>query len=111
MVSLYSRGLTIWMVTDRQVRLMRKCLVDGKPLKAAALGADMDERTVRKYRDLGKLPSELEVWPRTWRTRKDPFADVWGIQETCIAASSSRARRWLELCSSADHRAEVVAFG
>jgi hypothetical protein len=37
----------------------------------------MDEKTARKYRDLGKLPSELEPWPRTWRTREDPFADVW----------------------------------
>ena len=32
--------------------------------------------TARKYRKLGKLPSELEQ-PHTWRTRKDPFEDVW----------------------------------
>jgi transposase len=65
------------MVTDRQVRQMRALVMAGKSLKAAALRTDMDEKTARKYRDLGKLPGELEVWPRTWRTRTDPFADVW----------------------------------
>jgi hypothetical protein len=65
------------MVTDRQVRRLRMFLMAGKSLTAAALRSDMDEKTARKYRDLGKLPTELEVWPRTWRTRKDPFADVW----------------------------------
>ncbi len=65
------------MVTDRQVRRLRMLLMDGKSLKAAALRTDMDEKTARKYRDLGKLPAELEVLPRTWRTRKDSFADVW----------------------------------
>ncbi|MCK4825788.1 hypothetical protein KA005_59115 [bacterium] len=33
---------------------------------------------LRKYRDLGKLPSELEAERiRTWRTREDPFKEVW----------------------------------
>jgi hypothetical protein len=36
----------------------------------------MDEKTARKYRKLGKLPSELEQ-PHTWRTRQDPFEDSW----------------------------------
>lgn len=64
-------------VTDRQVRRLRALLNEGKSLKAAALRADMDEKTGRKYRDLGRLPSELENWPCAWRTRNDPFADVW----------------------------------
>jgi Mu transposase, C-terminal domain len=64
-------------VTDRQVRRLRDFLIAGKTLKAAASRADMDEKTARKYRDSGKLPSEMEGWPRAWRTRKDPFADVW----------------------------------
>jgi hypothetical protein len=71
------RRLIMSKVTDRQVRRLRALLRDGKPLKAAALRADMDEKTARKYRDLGRLPSELEDWPRAWRTRKDPFTDVW----------------------------------
>jgi hypothetical protein len=36
----------------------------------------MDEKTARKYRKLGALPSTLKR-PRTYRTRKDPLADLW----------------------------------
>ena len=64
-------------VTDRQIRCLRALLVSGKPLKVVAMRVDMDRKTARKYRDLARLPSELEVWPRAWRTREDPFADVW----------------------------------
>lgn len=38
----------------------------------AAMRAGMDRKTARKYRELGKLPSELKG-PRSWRTREDPF--------------------------------------
>jgi hypothetical protein len=48
----------------------------GKNLAAAAAKADMDEKTARKFRQLGKLPSELRV-EHIWRTREDLFADVW----------------------------------
>jgi hypothetical protein len=48
----------------------------GKSLAASAAKADMDEKTARKYRALGKLPSEIKV-DYTWRTREDPFAEVW----------------------------------
>jgi hypothetical protein len=48
----------------------------GKSLSAAAAKADMDEKTARKYRDLGKLPSEMKV-DHTWRTREDSFNEVW----------------------------------
>lgn len=43
----------------------------------AAAKAGMSEPTARKYLRLGKLPSETKK-AQTWRTRKDPFADVWG---------------------------------
>ena len=33
----------------------------GKNLAASAAKADMDEKTARKYRELGKLPSEIKV--------------------------------------------------
>jgi len=36
----------------------------------------MDEKTARKYRDTKSLPSEGSA-PRDWRTRKDPFVNVW----------------------------------
>jgi ABC-type dipeptide/oligopeptide/nickel transport system ATPase subunit len=36
----------------------------------------MDEKTARKYRRLGKLPSDIKA-EHTWRTREDPFSEVW----------------------------------
>lgn len=48
----------------------------GRSLTKAASHADMDEKTARKYLALQKLPSELKT-PHTWRTRKDPFDEVW----------------------------------
>ena len=47
-----------------------------KSLAKAAAKAGIDEKTARKYKRLGKLPSELKV-EREWRTRIDPFASVW----------------------------------
>jgi len=64
------------MVTDQQVRLLMKLSKTEKTLSIAAAKAGMDEKTARKYRQLGKLPSECSK-PQTWRTRKDPFAKVW----------------------------------
>ena len=64
------------MVTDRQVKRLWRALSSGKTLAQAADKANMDEKTARKYRQLGQLPSEV-VPQRTWRTRKDPFAEVW----------------------------------
>ena len=68
------------MVTDRQVRLLMKLLQEEKTLSVAAAKAGMDEKTARKYRKLGKTPSEVKR-EHTWRTRKDPFSQVW--EEIC----------------------------
>jgi hypothetical protein len=64
------------MVTDRQAKRLWRALSSGMTLAQAADKASMDEKTARKYRDLGRLPSEVAP-ERTWRTRKDPFAEVW----------------------------------
>jgi len=64
------------MVTDRQVKRLLRWLSSGKTLAQSADKANMDEKTARKYRDLGQLPGEVPS-ERTWRTRKDPFAEVW----------------------------------
>ena len=45
-------------------------------LSRAAMKADMDRKTARKYAKLGKVPSELKH-PRMWRTREDPFVEDW----------------------------------
>jgi len=64
------------MVTDKQVRILMKALHTEKSKATAAAKAGMDEKTARKYERLGKLPSELDV-EHNWRTREDPFADIW----------------------------------
>jgi hypothetical protein len=64
------------MVTDGQVRKLFRDLVSEEGLAAAARRAGMDEKTARKYRKLGALPS-TQKRPRTYRTRKDPLADLW----------------------------------
>ena len=43
----------------------------------AAAKSGMDAKTARKYRRLGRVPSELPSGA-SWRTRPDPFAKVWG---------------------------------
>jgi hypothetical protein len=45
-------------------------------LQAAADKAGMNRETARKYRQIGKLPSEVRP-DHDWRTRPNPFAEVW----------------------------------
>ncbi|RPJ00273.1 MAG: IS21 family transposase, partial [Deltaproteobacteria bacterium] len=69
------------MVTDRQVRRLMELLGKGMRLGSAAAKADMDEKTARKYRSLGRLPDEVRV-EHSWQTREDPFDEVWaGVEE------------------------------
>jgi hypothetical protein len=63
------------MVTDEQVRLLRQKMSEGKKQRAAAMAAGVSDRTARRWR-AGPLPSATKK-PRDWRTRADPFADVW----------------------------------
>ena len=63
-------------VTDKQVQKLFRLLASGRDLANSALKTNMDEKTARKYRKLGKLPSEVKQ-PHTWQTRTDPFAEVW----------------------------------
>ncbi len=64
------------MIKDAQVRRLRQLLGEGHPLYLAALKVGMDAKTARKYRHAERLPSE-SFTPKTWRTREDPFQDVW----------------------------------
>jgi hypothetical protein len=64
------------MVTDRQVQRLWRALSSGRTLGQAADMGNMDEKTARKYRQLGRLPSEAPP-QRTWRTRDDRFAEFW----------------------------------
>lgn len=64
------------MVTNQQVRRLFKLIQSEKDFGIAAIKAGMDEKTARKYREIGKLPSELKQ-EHDWRTRKNPFEDAW----------------------------------
>ncbi len=66
------------MVTDRQVRKLFRLLSLGETLASSALKTGISERTARRYRKMGKLPSESRLdGEREWRTRQDPFEAVW----------------------------------
>ena len=64
------------MVTDCQVRKLMKLLNEEQTLSLASAKSGMDEKTARKYRCLGKLPSEVSK-KHSWRTREDSFAEIW----------------------------------
>jgi hypothetical protein len=61
-------------VTNVQVRKMMKKIAEHGQLGLASEQAEMDRKTGRKYRDSGKLPSDLKASSRPWRTRVDVFA-------------------------------------
>lgn len=63
------------MLSDAQVKLMRQKRMEGKTQQAAGAASGMSERSARKW-ETGPLPSESKS-PRSWRTRPDPFAEVW----------------------------------
>ena len=63
------------MVTDAQVRRLKRLSKTEKTQELAADKAGMDVKTARKYLGDGKLPSD-EKSERTWRTRPDPFERV-----------------------------------
>ncbi len=87
------------MITDRQVRGLWKHLSGGMPLWKAALKSGMDEKTARKYREGGRLPSEAAP-AHCWRTRPDPFKDVWAeVFEQLELSPDLRAKtlfQWLQ---------------
>lgn len=62
----------------------------------AASKAGMDAKTARKYRRLMRVPSELPPVAR-WRTRPDPFVDVWAeVEELLQGAASLEAKTVFE---------------
>jgi hypothetical protein len=69
------------MVTDAQVRRLKKLSKTEKTQELAATKAGMDPKTARRYLATETLPSELKA-ERYWRTRDDPFESEWEtIQE------------------------------
>ncbi len=74
------------MVTNTHIRRLRRLDQLGMSPGRAAATAGIDDKTARKYRRLGKLPSEVRM-EHTWRTRPDPFADIWSRVEELLLVS------------------------
>ncbi len=55
------------MVTDLQIRRLRRLDHQGLTKGQAAAKAGIDDKTARKYRRLGRLPSEVRM-EHSWRT-------------------------------------------
>ena len=84
------------MITNQQVRKLMKLVKTEKSLSLAAAKAGMSEKTARRYRRSGKLPSEVAP-EHTWRTRPDPFAAVWEeVREMLEADSGLEAKTIFE---------------
>lgn len=66
------------MVTDKQVRRLISLINAGYTQEVAALKADMNVKTARKYHKAKKLPSDMKV-KHDWRTREDPFSEDWDL--------------------------------
>ncbi len=64
------------MFSDGQVKELRRLLLRGKSLALSARMTEMSDKTARNYRDDDRLPSQRKT-ERNYRTRPDPFAEVW----------------------------------
>lgn len=71
------------MVTDKQVKKLLREFNRTGSVQMSALKSGMHRNTASKYLASGRLPSQ-ERQPHTWRTREDPFADVWPGLETML---------------------------
>ena len=61
----------------------------GKTQEAAAAAAGMSVRAARKWQT-GPLPSQTKT-ERSWRTRKDPFEDVWATKIEPLLEADTKA--------------------
>lgn len=63
-------------VTDAQVKKLRGEMAKTSNVGVSAVRAGMHRNTATKYLKMDALPSDLHR-ARTWRTRQDPFEEVW----------------------------------
>jgi transcriptional regulator with XRE-family HTH domain len=73
------------MVKDAQVGVLRRKRMEGKTQEAAAAAAGMSVRSARKW-ERGLSPSQRGK-PHTWRTRGDPFAEVFDTEVATLLAA------------------------
>lgn len=92
------------MVNEQQVRRLMKELNEGETLERSALKSGMSETTARRYRK-GAAPKGDRPG-RTYRTRTDPFAEVWAeIEKMLEGAPGLEAKTIFErLCERPEAR-------
>lgn len=94
--------MEVAMVTDGRVKELRRLLGMGRTLADSARMAEMSEKTARKYRDDDGLPSQNKT-ARTYRTRPDPFEDVWDkVQERLEIEPLLKAKTLFEWLQGSD---------
>jgi len=76
------------MLTDAQVRVLRRKLMKGKRQEGAAAAAGMSVRSARQWQT-GPYPSQAQR-PHGWRTRRDPFAEVFDSEIVPLLALDER---------------------
>lgn len=64
------------MITDKQARKLFKLRSLGMTITECADKTNMSRKTASKYLNAKQLPSQLKK-SHNWRTRKDPFEDIW----------------------------------
>jgi transposase len=76
------------MLTDLRASEMFVFLRASEAVAAISRRLKMSEKTIRKYRDAGQLPSQIERPERAYRTRTDPLAEFWDEIEGLLQADS-----------------------
>jgi len=87
MFLLLKGGFVPMITPDRKVRKLMEEYQKTGNLSRAALCADLDQKTARKYLKAGKMPSQMRV-DHTWKTRADPFEAHWKECECIFEAAS-----------------------
>ncbi len=87
---------TTCMVSDQQVKRLWRHAGQQLTVEIASAKAGMDPKTARKYLRDRRLPSEMRQ-KHTWRTRPDPFAEVWEeIRQLLIVEPGLQAKTLFE---------------
>ena len=76
------------MITDVRASKMFLLPHEGESVAVAARRLKMSEKTIRKYRDAERLPSQIERPGRTYRTRPDPLEEFWDEIELLLQHDS-----------------------
>jgi len=94
-------------VSDAQVRKLMEEMTKHGQIGMAAMKADMDRKTARKYARTARLPSEMTK-ERDWRTRSDAFADVWREVEELLKAEAGLDAKTVFEVLQANHPGQFV---